>query len=69
MTDQEWKLLDRFKEPSSWSALAAGLAAIGIVVPGEIVQAVALLGSGVCVLLGVVLREAPAKPAPQEPPK
>jgi hypothetical protein len=57
MNDQEWKLIDRFKEPSSWAALAAGLAGIGITVPSQWVQVIAGIGSAACVLLGILFKE------------
>ncbi len=57
MNDAEWKLVDRFKEPSSWAALAAGFGTFGFVLPGGLVQVVSLFGAGFCVLLGVLLKE------------
>lgn len=59
MNATEWKLVDRFKEPSSWSALAAGLGMIGVSVPSGLLQAVSLIGAGLCILLGFVLKEQP----------
>ena len=57
MNSTEWRLVDRFKEPSSWSALAAGFAALGISVPGPVLQAVSYAGAAVCVLLGFLMKE------------
>lgn len=57
MNSQEWKLIDRFKEPSSWASLAAGLGVIGVTVPSNIVQGISLVGAGICVLLGFFLKE------------
>ena len=57
MSQDEWKLIDRFKEPSSWAGLAAGLGALGVSVPAGIVQGASLVGAGICVLLSVILKE------------
>jgi hypothetical protein len=57
MNDAEWKLVDRLKEPSSWAALAAGFGTFGIALPGGLVRVVSLFGAGLCVLLGVMLKE------------
>lgn len=57
MNDAEWKLIDRFKEPSSWSALAAGLSMLGITVPAPLFQGISMAGAAVCVLLGFFLKE------------
>jgi hypothetical protein len=59
MTPDEWKLIDRFKEPSSWASLAAGLTAVGFVIPSQLIQTVSLIGAGVCVALGFFLKEQP----------
>lgn len=53
----EWKLVDRFKEPSSWAALAAGLGTIGLSLPGGLVQAISLVGAGVCCAFGFFMKE------------
>ncbi|HVC54961.1 MAG TPA: hypothetical protein VND95_03345 [Stellaceae bacterium] len=57
MNDAEWRLVDRFKEPSSWAALAAALGTLGIAVPGQFVQVISLFGAGLCSALGILLRE------------
>ena len=57
MNDEEWKLIDRFKEPSSWSAIGAGLVGLGLYIPPGAIQAVSLIGAGGCVLAGVLLKE------------
>lgn len=57
MNSQEWKLIDRFKEPSSWAALAAAATTAGLVLPGQLIQALSFIGAGICVLLGVLLKE------------
>ncbi len=50
-------LLDRLREPSSWAAIAAGLAAFGFSIPSAIWQSIVGIGTGVAVLAGVLLRE------------
>jgi uncharacterized membrane protein YccC len=50
-------IVERFKEPSSYSAIAAVLAMIGIIVPSDLWQSVVLIGCGVSGLLGFWLRE------------
>jgi hypothetical protein len=57
MNDQEWKLIDRFKEPSSWAAIGAGVATIGVNLPPGMVQAVSYVGAAGCILAGVFLKE------------
>ena len=50
-------LIERFKEPSSYSAIAAVLAMVGIIVPSDLWQSVVLAGCGVAGILGFWLRE------------
>ena len=57
MNDAEWKVIDRFKEPSSWAAISVPLATMGLVVPTQWLQVISLVGSGLCVVLGIVLKE------------
>jgi hypothetical protein len=57
MNPNEWKLIDRFKEPSSWAGIGVLLSTIGVNVPSGLVQAISLLGAGACVLLSVLLKE------------
>lgn len=57
MNDSEWKLVDRFKEPSSWAGLAAGAATFGFAIPAGWAQAVSLLGAGLCTLASILLKE------------
>ena len=57
MNDQEWQLLDRFKEPSTWGTLSVPLSAIGISLPTGVLQVISLFGAGICVLLGILLKE------------
>jgi hypothetical protein len=52
-----WKIVDRFKEPSSWNAIGTILAAIGVSLPSPILQAIPLMGAGFCVLLGFFMKE------------
>lgn len=47
----------RFREPSSWAAIAAAMAALGVTVPVEIWQPVVHTGSGLAALAGVLLKE------------
>ncbi len=47
-------VVDRLKEPSTWSAVAAGLMAIGVTVDQATVGAIA---GGVAAILGIVFRE------------
>lgn len=56
-TVQEWKLIDRFKEPSSYAGLASLCAMAGVVIPAQWVQVISFAGSAVCVALSVLLRE------------
>jgi hypothetical protein len=57
MNEQEWKLVDRLKEPSSWAAIAAAFAAFGITIPNDWVHAISLVGAGLASILGIVLKE------------
>lgn len=53
-------VLDRFKEPSSWAAITAGLVAIGINMDAELLQHIV---NGLAALAGAIaffLREKPA---------
>jgi hypothetical protein len=68
MNSSTWKLVDRFKEPSSWAALASGAAMIGVIIPPGYMQAISFVGSGICVLLGVILKESPNAQNPPSPP-
>lgn len=51
------KLLDRFKEPSSYAGLAAILTAIGIQVDGDILQAGTYILAGIAGVVAVLLKE------------
>ena len=50
-------LIERFKEPSSYSAIAAVLAMVGIIVPSDLWQSVVLVGCGVAGVLGFWIKE------------
>ncbi len=50
-------ITERFKEPSSYSAIAAVLAMVGLHVPADVWQSVVLVGCGVAGILGFWLRE------------
>lgn len=54
-------IINRLKEPSTWSGLAALLVALGMGVPPGTIEAVTQVGVGLAGLAGVVLRER-AKP-------
>ena len=47
----------RFKEPSSYSAIAAVLAMIGIMIPSDLWQSIIMLGCGAAGIAGFWLRE------------
>jgi len=61
LNQQEWSIIDRFKEPSSWNALATIPATLGFVVPGPVATAIGFVGAGICVLLGFILKEGTAQ--------
>ena len=50
-------LVERFKEPSSYSAIAAVLAMAGIIVPSDLWQSIVFAGCGFAGILGFWLRE------------
>jgi len=49
--------IDRMKEPSTWSAIAAGMAAVGISMPAGVWQGVVGIGTGIAVLAGIFITE------------
>jgi hypothetical protein len=65
ITKSEWEIIDRFKEPSSYASLGAGFAAFGVVVPAQWMQIVSYVGAGICLLLGVLLKEGKTVTTPQ----
>lgn len=53
-------LLERLKEPSSWSGIAALLTGLGIQLPDGIAENAAFILAGIAGLLAVLLKEKPA---------
>lgn len=51
-------LINRFKEPSSWAAITAGLVGVFPALEGT-GQAIALVGAGIAGLLAFFLKEKP----------
>ena len=47
----------RFKEPSSYSAIAAVLAMIGIMIPSDLWQSIIMLGCGASGAVGFFMKE------------
>jgi len=56
-----YSLIDRFKEPSSWVALATAATGLGVNVPSGWVQTLSFFGAGVACLAGILLREGTPK--------
>lgn len=54
-------LLARFREPSTYAALAAGFAALGVTIPNETLSAVAMAGVGLSTLAGIAIPEGRAE--------
>lgn len=50
-------IIDRLKEPSTWSGIAAMAVAFGIGFPPGTFEAITQIGVGIAGLAGVVLRE------------
>ena len=50
-------LVERFKEPSSYSAIAAVLAMVGIIVPSDLWQSVVMIGCGAAGAVGFFMKE------------
>ena len=46
------KIIERFKEPSSYAALSGVLAMAGVIIPKDLWQNVALIGCGLCGAVG-----------------
>ena len=46
------KIIERFKEPSSYAALSGVLAMAGVIIPNDLWQNVALIGCGLCGAVG-----------------
>ena len=51
------QLILRFKEPSSYSAIAAVLAMVGVIVPSDLWQSIVMLGCGASGVAGFWIRE------------
>ena len=51
------ELIYRFKEPSSYSAIAAVLAMIGVIIPSDLWQSIVMIGCGVAGALGFFMKE------------
>jgi hypothetical protein len=50
-------LISRLKEPSTWAAISAMLAGFGLHISDELWQHIAMIGTGVAGVLGVVVAE------------
>lgn len=51
------QLIYRFKEPSSYSAIAAVLAMIGVIIPSDLWQSVVMIGCGAAGAVGFFMKE------------
>jgi uncharacterized membrane protein YccC len=51
------ELIYRFKEPSSYSAIAAVLAMIGVIIPSDLWQSVVMIGCGAAGAVGFFMKE------------
>ena len=51
------ELIYRFKEPSSYSAIAAVLAMCGIMIPSDLWQSIIMLGCGASGAVGFFMKE------------
>lgn len=58
------KFVNRFKEPSSWTALGGAASMIGVTIPPGILQGVSFIGAGIAFLLGFFLQEKPKEQLP-----
>lgn len=50
-------IINRFKEPSTWSGIASIVIALGLGVPPGTIEAVTQIGIGIAGLAGVILSE------------
>ena len=50
-------LIERFKEPSSYSAIAAVLAMCGIMIPSDLWQSIVMIGCGISGAAGFLIKE------------
>ena len=51
------ELMYRFKEPSSYSAIAAVLAMIGVAIPSDLWQSLVMIGCGIAGAAGFLIKE------------
>ena len=51
------ELMYRFKEPSSYSAIAAVLAMCGIMIPSDLWQSIIMIGCGISGAAGFLIKE------------
>jgi|TARA_R110000824_G_scaffold5224_5_gene24288 hypothetical protein len=51
------QLIYRFKEPSSYSAIAAVLAMVGVIIPNDLWQSLVMVGCGIAGAAGFWIRE------------
>jgi predicted permease len=49
--------LTRFKEPSTYAALAAAFVALGVALPPGLLETLTQIGTGIAVLLGMFIPE------------
>lgn len=50
-------IISRFKEPSSYSAIAAVMAMIGVIIPSDLWQSIVMIGCGVAGAFGFFMKE------------
>ena len=55
------RIIDRFKEPSSYAALAGVLAMIGITIPVDLWQNIIMIACGASGVVGFFMSEKPTK--------
>tara|TARA_B100002052_G_C15501016_1_gene427165 strand:- start:87 stop:275 length:189 start_codon:yes stop_codon:yes gene_type:complete len=54
-------VISRFKEPSSYSAIAAVLAMVGVIVPSDLWQSIVMIGCGLSGAFGFFMKEKEGK--------
>tara|TARA_X000001382_G_C3016196_1_gene130160 strand:- start:102 stop:311 length:210 start_codon:yes stop_codon:yes gene_type:complete len=50
-------IISRFKEPSSYSAIAAVMAMVGVIIPSDLWQSIVMIGCGVAGAFGFFMKE------------
>ena len=50
-------IISRFKEPSSYSAIAAVMAMVGVVIPNDLWQSLVMIGCGISGAVGFFMKE------------